>query len=40
MKLCFMVSVSKESRRGFVGWFWFRASSETANKLPVRAAVM
>lgn len=35
MKLCFTVSIGKESRRGLVEWSWLRPSSENAVKLSV-----
>lgn len=40
MKLCFTVSISKGSRRGFTVRFWLRVSSKTAKKLPVKAAIL
>lgn len=40
LKLCLTVSVGKESRKGLVGWFWLRVSSENAIKLSVITAVI
>lgn len=40
MKLCFTVSVGKESRRGLIGWFWLTMSSENSIKLSVITAAI